>query len=140
MKDYLFGSMVNQILAVYFLNDFDRYVKEVLKIKYYERYQDDFLLFHESKEYLKYCFEEIKKFLEKEKLQLNGKSRIYKNTDNFMFLGRNTKGKYIRYRNVKRKLKARRYLYDTGKINLFSFCGSVNCYETLLKRNLYQAL
>ena len=66
------------------------------------RYQDDFLLFHESKEYLKYCFEEIKKFLEKEKLTLNKKSRIYKSTNNFLFLGRDKKGKYAKYRSIKR--------------------------------------
>lgn len=92
------------------------------------------MLFHESKEYLKYCFEEIKKFLAKEKLQLNKKSRLYKNTDNFMFLGRNKKGNYIRYRNVKRKIKAKRYLYNTGKINLFSLCSNINCYKNLLNR------
>ncbi len=131
-KGLYIGSMVNQILAIYYLNDFDRFVKETLKIKYYVRYQDDFLLFHPSKNYLRYCFEEIKKFLEKEKLQLNNKSRLYKNTDNFMFLGRNIKGEYIRYRNIKRKLKARRYLYNIGKINLFSFCSSINCYNNLL--------
>lgn len=130
------GSMANQALAIFFLNDFDRFVKEVLKIKYYERYQDDVLLFHESKEYLRFCFEEIKRFLEKEKLKLNGKSRIYKNTDNFMFLGRNTKGEYIRYRNVKRKIKSKRYLYNTGKINLYSLCSSINCYNSLLKRDI----
>ena len=139
-KGLYIGSMVNQALAIFFLNDFDRFVKEVLKIKYYERYQDDFLLFHESKEYLRFCFEEIKKFLEKEKLQLNGKSRIYKNTDNFMFLGRNVKGEYIRYRNIKRKIKAKRYLYTNGKINLYSFCSSINCYNSLLKKNLTTSL
>lgn len=128
--------MANQVLAIFYLNDLDRFIKEKLKIKYYTRYQDDMLLFHESKDYLKYCFEEIKKFLEKEKLSLNNKSRIYKSTDNFMFLGRNTKGQYIRYRNVKRKLKARRYLYETDKISLYSYCSSVNCYTSLLKRKL----
>ena len=128
--------MVNQALAIFYLNDFDRFVKEVLKMKYYIRYQDDFLLFHESKEYLKFCFADIKKFLEKEKLKLNNKSRIYKNTDNFMFLGRNTKGKYIRYRNVKRKIKAKHYLYTIGKINLYSLYSSINCYSSLLKRDL----
>lgn len=44
-------------------------LKEKLKIEYYVRYQDDFLLFHNSKEYLKYWFKEIKKFLEKEKIK-----------------------------------------------------------------------
>ena len=134
-KGLYIGLMANQVLAIYYLNDFDKFVKEKLKIKYYVRYQDDFLLFHESKEYLKYCFEQIKIYLKKEKLELNPKSRIYKNTDNFMFLGRNTKGKYIRYRNVKRKLKARKYLYETEKIDLYSYYSSYNCYKQLLKRD-----
>ena len=86
------GSMTNQILAIFYLNDMDHFIKEKLKIKYYVRYQDDFLLFHESKEYLRYCLQEIKNFLEIEKLKLNSKTRIYKNTNNFVFLGRNTKG------------------------------------------------
>lgn len=99
------GSMTNQIFAIFYLNDLDHFIKETLKIKYYVRYQDDFLLFHHSKKYLQYCLEEIRKFLKKEKLTLNSKTRIYKNTNNFLFLGRNSKGNYARYRNVKRKLK-----------------------------------
>lgn len=74
------GTTSSQILAVFFLNDLDHFIKEVLKIKYYVRYQDDFLLFHSSREYLKYCLKEIKKFLAKEKLTLNKKTRIYSNT------------------------------------------------------------
>ena len=42
------GTMTSQILAIFYLNDLDHYIKEELKIKYYVRYQDDFLLFHES--------------------------------------------------------------------------------------------
>lgn len=123
--------MTSQILAIFYLNDLDYFIKEDLKIKYYIRYQDDFLLFHPSKQYLQYCFEEIEKFLSKEKLRLNSKSRIYKNTNNFLFLGRNQKGNYSRYRNVKRKLKARYHLYKTGKINLSSMSSSIICYDQL---------
>ena len=97
--------MTSQILAIFYLNDMDHFIKENLKIKYYIRYQDDFLLFHKSKEYLKYCFSEIKKFVKKEKLELNRKSRLYKSTNNYIFLGKNKFGKYARYRNVKRRLK-----------------------------------
>lgn len=43
------GNMISQILAIFYLNDFDHFVKEDLKIKYYIRYQDNFLLFHEKK-------------------------------------------------------------------------------------------
>ena len=127
--------MCSQALAIFFLNDMDHFIKEKLKIKYLVRYQDDFLLFHESKEYLKYCFIEIEKFLKKEKLKLNAKSRIYKCTDNFMFLGRNKKRKYIRYRNVKRKLKTRYHLYREKIITLNSFVASLNCYSVLLNKN-----
>lgn len=127
------GNMTSQVLAIFYLNDFDHFIKEKLKIKYYVRYQDDFLLFHKSKEYLKYCFEEIKKFLEKEKLTLNKKSRIYKDSNNFLFLGRNKEGKYVKYRDIKRKIKKRKYLYETGKINLMSYVSGKICYENLLK-------
>ena len=112
----------------------DHFIKEKLKIKYYVRYQDDFLLFHQSKEYLKYCLEEIKKFLEKEKLVLNKKTRIYKNTNNFIFLGRDKKGKYKKYRNVKRKIKKKKYLYENNKINMMSYISTINCYINLCAR------
>ena len=52
--------MTSQILAVFYLNDLDHFVKEKLKIKYYVRYMDDFILFHENKNYLKYCLGEKK--------------------------------------------------------------------------------
>ena len=100
-KGLYIGTMTSQILAVFYLNDMDHFIKETLKIKYYVRYQDDFLLFHPSKDYLKFCLKELKDFLAKENLSLNSKTRIYKNTDNFLFLGRNSRGKYCHYRNVK---------------------------------------
>ena len=77
--------MANQVLAIFYLNDLDKFIKEELKIKYYVRYQDDMLLFHKSKKYLQYCFKRNRKILEKEKLKLNSKSRIYKNTNNYTF-------------------------------------------------------
>ena len=129
------GSMTSQVLAIFYLNDMDHFIKEKLKIKYYVRYQDDFLLFHPSKDYLKYCLKEIEEFLKIEKLTLNIKTRIYKNTNNFLFLGRDKYGRYARYRNVKRKLKNKYYLYQNNLISLGSFIGSLRCYQTLCNRN-----
>ena len=128
------GNMTSQVLAVFYLNDLDHYIKEDLKIKYYVRYQDDFLLFHSSKEYLKECFEKIKIFLNKEKLVLNRKSRIYKNTNNFIFLGRNKKGGYAKYRSMKRKIKYKKYLYQNKKIDLINLTNSMIRYKNLMKR------
>ena len=128
------GNMTSQVLAVFYLNDLDHYIKENLKIKYYVRYQDDFLLFHPSKVYLKVCFEKIKIFLNKEKLVLNRKSRIYKNTNNFIFLGRNKKGGYAKYRSMKRKIKYKKYLYQNKKIDLINLTNSMICYKNLMKK------
>ena len=110
--------MTSQVLAVFYLNDMDHFIKNELHIKGVIRYQDDFLLFHESKEYLKYCLEQLTIFLEKEDLRLNKKTRIFKSTDNFIFIGRNKYGNYAKYRTVKRRLKKRMYLYSIGKLTL----------------------
>lgn len=46
------GSQISQIMELLVLNDLDHYIKERLKIKYYIRYMDDFILIHPDKEYL----------------------------------------------------------------------------------------
>ena len=130
------GNMTSQVLAIFYLNDLDHYIKEELKIKYYVRYQDDFLLFHPSKEYLKECLKKIKAFLEKEHMTLNPKTRIYTSSNSFIFLGRNKAGKYAKYRDVNRRLKKRRYLYENGYISLSSLVNSYICYEHLCPNRL----
>jgi hypothetical protein len=118
------GFMTSQILGIFYLNDLDHYIKEELKIKYYVRYQDDFILMHQDKNYLKYCLSMIKQYVEKEDLELNSKTRIYKNTNNIIFLGRNKYNRNAKYRNKLRKLKQKKYLYETGKITLNSYLSS----------------
>lgn len=127
------GNMTSQVLAVFYLNEMDHFIKEKLKIKYYVRYQDDFVLFHYSKEYLKYCLKEIEEFVKKEKLILNKKTRIYNSKSNFIYLGRSKTGKYAKYRDVKRRLKKAYYLYDEKIINLRSLTSKIQCYENLIK-------
>lgn len=128
------GNMTSQILAIFYLNDLDHYIKEELKIKYYIRYQDDFLLFHNSKDYLKECLAKIRAFLKKEKLELNDKTRVYTNNCNFIFLGRDKFGRYARYRQSKRKLKKRFYMYNNGEIDLRSLVSSINNLRTVCAR------
>lgn len=123
--------MTSQIFGIFYLNDLDHYIKEELKIKYYVRYQDDFILLHQSKEYLNKCLIKIKEFLLKEKLELNNKTRIYKNTNNFIYLGRNKYGKYSKYRNINRKLKHKKYLYENNKITFNNYLNSYICYKNL---------
>lgn len=72
------GSQVSQLIALAVLDDLDHYIKEVLSVKYYIRYMDDFVLIHEDKEYLKYCLSEIGKQLNSIGLELNNKTGISK--------------------------------------------------------------
>ncbi len=81
------GNETSQILAVYYLNGLDHFIKENLRIKCYIRYMDDFILFYHDKEYLKFCLKEIEKYLETVKLKLNRKTQIYDMKKGFNFLG-----------------------------------------------------
>lgn len=54
------GSQISQIMELLVLNDLDHFIKERLRIKYYIRYMDDFILIHPDKEYLRYCYSQIK--------------------------------------------------------------------------------
>lgn len=125
--------MTSQILAIFYLNDLDHFIKEELGIKYYCRYQDDGCLYHQSKEYLKYCLKRIADFLKNEKLFLNNKTRIYKNTNNFIFLGRNKYGKYSKYRVVKRRIKNKYKMYRNNNLKLNELVAIINSYNYLLK-------
>ena len=102
---------------------------------YFCSYNRNNINLNKVRDWLKECFEKIKLFLEKENLMLNRKSRIYKNTNNFIFLGRNRKGRYAKYRNVKRKIKYKKYLYQNKKIDLVNLTNSIICYENLLKKS-----
>lgn len=124
------GNMSSQIIAIMYLNELDHYIKEQLKIKYYVRYMDDGILIHESKEYLKYCLKEIIKILDRYKLKLNSKTKIYSYKEGFEFLGfrfilKNNKiimkVSNKTKKRFKRKIKNMLKLLDENKITLEEF-------------------
>ncbi len=63
------GNLTSQLFGNVYLNDLDHFVKKQLKIKYYGRYVDDFILIHPDKDYLKLCISHIRNYL-KEQLYL----------------------------------------------------------------------
>lgn len=71
-KFFPFGNYISQFAANLNLTWFDRWVKQVLKIKYYHKYCDDIVILHHDKDYLKQCLVEIKKYL-KDNLKLEVK-------------------------------------------------------------------
>ena len=122
------GSMCSQIIEVMYLDKLNHFIKEKLKIKRYVLYMDDGVLFHEDKEYLKYCRCEIINFLKSLKLDINDKkTRVDSIKNGLDFLGfrftiRNNKI-ILKVRNsskkkFKRKMKKINMLYDNDLIDL----------------------
>ncbi len=64
------GNLTSQLLVNIYMNEFDQFVKRELKVKYYIRYADDFVVLSQDKEYLQNTLEQMKEFLEN-KLKLN---------------------------------------------------------------------
>jgi retron-type reverse transcriptase len=64
------GNLTSQLLVNIYMNEFDQFMKHKLKVKYYIRYADDFVILSENKESLEDILEQMKEFLET-KLKLN---------------------------------------------------------------------
>jgi len=66
------GNLTSQLLANIFMNEFDQFIKRELKVKYYIRYADDFVILHHDKSYLTHLRYGVNVFLtERLKLQLH---------------------------------------------------------------------
>ncbi len=66
------GNLTSQLLVNIYMNEFDQFVKHNLKVKYYVRYADDFVVMSEDRGYLEKILEQMKEFLENNlKLQMH---------------------------------------------------------------------
>jgi len=82
------GSQMIQIAGISVLNSLDHYIKERLRIKFYMRYMDDFILIHEDKEFLTKCQALIKQELQKIGFEFNEKKTgIYSIAKGISFIG-----------------------------------------------------
>lgn len=136
------GNTTSQLFANIYLNELDKFVKENLKIKFYIRYNDDFVLIHQSKKYLEKNVFEIREFLRNNlKLNLPENKTIFRKyswgTD---FLGYVVHPNYVlpRKRNRKRLVEViqkRLKGFNEGKIAYCSLFGTVNSYLGLLKHS-----
>jgi retron-type reverse transcriptase len=63
------GNLTSQLLANVYLHEFDMYVKQELRVKYYIRFADDFLVLSDDKKYLESLLPLLQNFLQ-DKLHL----------------------------------------------------------------------
>ena len=134
------GNVTSQLFANIYLNELDQFIKHKLKIKYYLRYCDDFVILGENKEDLTKLIPLVNNFL-KDKLKLtlhSGKIIIRKYHQGVDFLGYvvlpyyrvlRTKTK----RRILKKIRKRRQDLQNNLISKESFNQSLQSYLGILK-------
>lgn len=129
------GNYTSQYYANIYLNELDHYVKEELKIKYYLRYMDDFVIMLPTKEECKNILRNIKIFLLNTlKLELNNKSRYYPNKFGINFCGYIIHENYILLRDrskkkIKKENRNKTFMYK----RYYGHLKHANCYNFLRK-------
>ena len=140
------GNLTSQIFANIYMNEFDQFVKHELKIKYYARYTDDFIIISTNKEYLENLIPTIQDFLEtKLCLELHPKKvHITKHIRGVDFLGYVILPEHIKLRTktkqrIFRKLKENVHRHKSGKISELTLYSSLKSYLGVLSHaNAYK--
>lgn len=128
------GNYTSQYYANIYLNELDHYIKETLKVKYYVRYMDDFVLLLENKLQCKEVLNKIKIFLkEKLQLELNEKTNYFKASQGIVFCGYKVFNEYITLKKenklkIRKKVKIWNKIYEKKKINMSKANISLNAW------------
>ena len=131
--------MTSQLLANGYLDQLDHYCKEALRLKYYVRYMDDFVVLGPEKTAIWRLLDEIRDFLAVEfHLSLNPKTRVFPASHGVDFAGYRhwTTHKLPRKRTLRRA--ARRFrglsrLYAAGRVSLDTVRSSVASFAGYIK-------
>ncbi len=156
----LIGFYTSQWFANWFLQPFDHYVKEKLKVKCYVRYMDDIVIFGRNKKELHLKLEQIKQYLAGMKLTVKDNYQVFR----FDYIDRNGKrrGRFIDFMGFKfyrdkttirgkifvralrkaRKIKAKSNptWYDASQIlsytGWFKYTDTYNAYQKYIIQNV----
>jgi retron-type reverse transcriptase len=137
------GNLSSQVFANFYMDMFDHFVKHDLGIKYYGRYVDDFIIVHQSKDYLKRLIPILRTFLTEELgLSLHPK-KIYLQhyakgltflgvviKPNRIYIGARTKGNF--YEAIQRQNVVIQD-HKPGKAEQAQFLSSINSYLGILQ-------
>ena len=124
IKGIPIGNLTSQLFANLYLNEFDYFIKHDLKIKYYIRYMDDWVILSSDKKYLWNILKQNKIFLQENLfLELNNKTSIFPVSQGIDFLGYRIWATHRLLRKsskkrMERKLKIYQELYNKKKIDL----------------------
>jgi len=134
------GNITSQLFANVYLNEFDQFIKHKLRLKYYIRYCDDFIVLAENEKFLENLIPQISSFLKKQlRLTLHQqKTKIKKYHQGIDFLGYVSfpHHRILRVKTKKRmfaKLKIKQVQMKKGEISKDSFNQSLQSYLGILK-------
>ncbi len=126
------GNYTSQFFANIYMNELDQYVKRVLKIKYYTRYMDDFIILTKTKAECIKIKSDIEEYLSKFlHLSLNNKSKYYPYNMGVNFCGYRifTTHKLLRLdskKKIKKKVKNWNGLYKKNILDINDTLQSLN--------------
>lgn len=148
------GNLTSQLWANVYLHALDIFVKQDLRMPFYLRYMDDFIILHPDKAVLRQIKEDIAMFLDQHlHLRLNAKTQIFPAAQGIDFLGYRVWRTHRRLRKsavtrFRRRLRRLRALYTRRCIPLARIRASIQSWlgharhantYTLLRRLLAAA-
>ena len=132
MLEFLFGNYTSQFFANIYLNELDQFVKRVLKVSYYTRYMDDFIILAKTKKECITIKAQVEKFLQDVlHLSLNDKSRYYPQHMGVNFCGYRifTTHRLLRLtskKKIKKNVKVLNKLYSQNKLDILKTMQKLN--------------
>lgn len=129
------GAATSQMAANVVLDALDHFAKEELRIKYYIRYMDDFVIIGGDKAELWRIKEQVATFLKGARLSLNPKSQIYPASHGVDFVGyrtwathilprkRNVKAAKLRFKDLSHRFKYGEIDVEDARTRVASFLG-----------------
>ncbi len=140
------GNLTSQIFANIYMNEFDQFIKHNLKVEYYARYTDDFIIVSTDKAYLENLIAPIQDFLRtKLCLELHPKKvHITKHVRGIDFLGYVILPQHIKLRTktkrkIPKKIQEMVSRYKQGRITELTLYSSLQSYLGVLSHaNAYK--
>ncbi|MCT7981056.1 RNA-directed DNA polymerase [Laspinema olomoucense] len=132
------GNLTSQFLANLYLNGFDHFILQALKIPAYVRYVDDFALFANDHTLLAQARPEIETYLATLRLKIHPiKSQLFETRHGANFLGFRILPQQIRVRSdslqrLRGKLKTRYHEYQHQQIDQSQFQQSIQSWQAHL--------
>ncbi len=133
------GNLTSQFFANVYLNDFDHFVKEKLRVKKYLRYVDDFALFSDDFQLLARSRCQIEEYLTGLRLIIHPiKSQLFETRHGANFVGFRVLSDRVKVRNdnlrrARRRLKQLQADYARGKVSLEKLIERLQSWEAHLE-------